>query len=107
MEAYPEAYIAHNLPLLVLSGLPQSDDSSQSSAAATPSGSGLIFNSDLPPLSGHRAHQILESFLKADGASLPWSEHALAPRQGLIGFNVATSGRVSSRLDTCSTSVSE
>lgn len=91
MEAYPEDYVAHNLPLIVLSGLPQAQD-------ILPSHEKIAsLSSDLPSLSGSVADQLLHEFLKADGASLPWSDHALANREGLVGFRIANIGRVGMR----------
>lgn len=98
MEAYPEEYVAHNLPLLVLSGLPQAHHVKASSELSSAAGSGVRLASEIPPLSGSRAEQLLETLLRADGASLPWSDHGLAERGGLIGFKISAIGRVGRHL---------
>lgn len=95
MEAYPEDYVAHNLPFIALAGLPTTD--SATNAATTTSsapGSGLSISDNSPPLSGPHADSILDEFLRADGASLSWSDQALADRAGLIGFKLSCVGRV-------------
>lgn len=95
MEAYPEDYVAHNLPFIALSGLPAADPLPN----ASPDGSGLRISSDLPPLSGPAADSLLDDFLRADGASLGWSDHVLSERSGLIGFRLKSTGRVGMALD--------
>lgn len=99
MEAYPENYVAHNLPLIVLSGLPHGAGAATlpSLPGQTASGSGASLSSDLPPLSGPHADDLLEEFLRADGASLAWSDHALSKRPH-IGFKIASIGRVGTAL---------
>ena len=96
MEAYPEDYVAHNLPFVALAGLPSADSSTHPSTN-TPNphhGSGLSISDKAPPLSGPHADSILDEFLRADGASLSWSDQALSDRAGLIGFKLSSVGRV-------------
>lgn len=96
MEAYPEDYVAHNLPFIALAGLPTADSSANASTT-TPNahqGSGLNVTDNSPPLSGPHADSILDEFLRAHGASLSWSEQALTERAGLIGFKLSSVGRV-------------
>ncbi|KAI5253768.1 hypothetical protein E4T42_02684 [Aureobasidium subglaciale] len=96
MEAYPEDYVSHNLPFIALAGLPTADLSTNPSTASTPTAfqaTGLTISDKSPPLSGPHADSILDEFLRADGASLSWSEQALADRSGLIGFNLSSVGR--------------
>lgn len=104
MEAYPEDYVAHNLPFIALAGLPTSDSSTD--ASPTPpsnlqQGGGLKITDNSPPLSGPHADSILDEFLRTHGASLSWSEQALAERSGLIGFKLSSVGRVGMPLLTC------
>jgi hypothetical protein len=96
MEAYPEDYVAHNLPFIALAGLPTTDSSNNASTTTPNShqGSGLAITDNSPPLSGPHADSILDEFLRAHGASLSWSEHALTERAGLIGFRLSSVGRV-------------
>ncbi|GAB7350844.1 hypothetical protein MBLNU459_g1375t1 [Dothideomycetes sp. NU459] len=94
MEAYPEDYVAHNLPLLALAGLPEpSHANSISAKELSQRGTGVRLTSELPPLSGPAASQLLDEFLKADGASQAWSEISLSNRSGLIGFKLTSTGR--------------
>ena len=94
MEAYPEAYVAHNLPLIILSGLPQAQHVRASTDESHTASNGIRLSSDIPLLAGHHAEQIHEEFLKLDGASLPWSDHVHSKRAGLVGFSIASTGRV-------------
>lgn len=111
MEAYPEDYVAHNLPYIVLSGLAPTDSStrpSSSSSRVPGQGSGLSISDKLPPLSGPVADSLVDELLRASGASLAWSDGALAERSGLIGFKVtSTEGRVGMPPTTHSLSVSQ
>ncbi|KAI5196246.1 hypothetical protein E4T39_07864 [Aureobasidium subglaciale] len=96
MEAYPEDYVSHNLPFIALAGLPTADTSINPSTTNTPNAfqaTGWTVSDKSPLLSGPHADSILDEFLRADGASLSWSEQALADRSGLIGFNLSSVGR--------------
>ncbi|THW09989.1 hypothetical protein D6D24_08323 [Aureobasidium pullulans] len=96
MEAYPEDYVSHNLPFIALAGLPAADQSTNASSPSTTSaaqGNGLRIADNSPPLSGPHADSILDEFLRADGASLSWSDQAITDRSGLIGFNLSSTGR--------------
>ncbi|KAG9946609.1 hypothetical protein KCU85_g6423, partial [Aureobasidium melanogenum] len=96
MEAYPEDYVAHNLPFIALAGLPTSDSSADASTTSSSSplqGGGLKITDNSPPLSGPHADSILDEFLRTHGASLSWSDQALAERSGLIGFKLSSVGR--------------
>ncbi|KAL1306723.1 hypothetical protein AAFC00_005389 [Neodothiora populina] len=98
MESYPEDYVQHNLPLLVLSGLPVDQDLAESSENGNNSNSsgnnnGLRLASNFPIISAPYADQLLDEFLKYDGASQSWSESAQNERAGVIGFKVASIGR--------------
>ena len=94
MEAYPEDYVAHNLPFIVLAGLPTADSSTNAATTTSTHGSGLSISDNSPPLSGPHADSILDEFLRADGASLSWSDQALSDHAGLIGFKLSSVGRV-------------
>ncbi|KEQ71952.1 hypothetical protein M436DRAFT_49036 [Aureobasidium namibiae CBS 147.97] len=93
MEAYPEDYVAHNLPFIALAGLPAADSSTNAATTTSAQGSGLSISDNSPPLSGPHADSILDEFLRADGASLSWSDQALSDRAGLIGFKLSSVGR--------------
>lgn len=94
MEAYPQEYVAHNLPLLVLSGLPRGQNNKASSDSVSVAEKAPCIHSDLPSLSGPRAEQLLEEFMRTDGASLPWTDNVSAESPGLIGFRIDSIGRV-------------
>lgn len=94
MEQYNQEYVAHNLPLIVLSGLPQDQLSLKPQDNLSAADNGIRLSSDLPLLSGTNAEQLLDEFLKTDGASHAWSDNGQTERSGLIGFKIATTGRV-------------
>lgn len=94
MEQYPQDYVAHNLPLLVLAGLPQHQSPVNTPAKLSAFGTGVSLSSDIPTLSGPDVEHLVDEFLKFDGHSYAWSEHSQTQRSGLVGFNIATSGRV-------------
>lgn len=93
MEAYPEQYVAHNLPLIVLSGLGETALDEKSSDSP-PWREGAKITSELPTITGERAEQLLGDFLKADGSDLPWNNRASKVKGGLLGFKFKTVGRV-------------
>ncbi|QSZ30378.1 hypothetical protein DSL72_004901 [Monilinia vaccinii-corymbosi] len=71
MDGYAAAYIAHNLPLLVVSGL--GADPSPTNARLKEGG--LIITSDIAPLESEDAKYILKYFKENDAEKLPWNEY--------------------------------
>lgn len=101
MEAYPPVYVQHNLPFIVLSGLgtpaeldpppPVHDVLSGRAATRT--------SSEIPPVTGERADQLLQDFLTADGTNAPWNARSTTRRGLAHGFRIRTVGRVGRRLE--------
>jgi hypothetical protein len=96
MDEYPLEYIQHNLPFIVLSGLgttvepeaPAPVHNVISGRAAT------TISSEIPPVTGDRATQLLQHFLSADGTNAPWNGRA-ASRKGITpSFRIRAVGRV-------------
>lgn len=73
MDGYAPAYIAHNIPLLVVSGL--GTDPSPTNARLKEGG--VIITSDIAPLESEDAQILLKHFKENDAEGLPWnaSEH--------------------------------
>ena len=95
MEAYPKEYVAHNLPLLALSGLDRAVDSGIDTRGNTkPQGHGARVTSSLPPLSEAKATILREEFLKVNGDSLPWKSSGPSNGGELVGCIIRTVGRV-------------
>lgn len=85
MEGYAPAYVAHNIPLVVVSGLGPGTDE----AIRTRSGSRIA--SEIPPVESDDALALLKLFKDADASDLAWNvrEHS-----GRNKFRVKTVGRV-------------
>lgn len=84
MDGYAPAFVAHNLPLLVVSGLGPS-----SREGRTVDGSKIT--SEIPPVESEDALALLKHFKEGDASNLAWNarEHS-----GRNKFRVKTVGRV-------------
>jgi len=95
MDAYPEEYVAHNLPLIVLSGLGSTDGADTSSRPHNVlEENGAVVSTELPPVPGEQAKQLLQEFLNADAKDAPWNGRPGRNKSGLIGFRMRAVGRV-------------
>lgn len=85
MDGYAPAYVAHNLPYLIVSGL-----GSHPKDAARKDG-GIRITSEIPPVESEDAKALLKHFRDNDGSNLAWNgrEHS-----GRNKFRVKTVGRV-------------
>lgn len=104
MEAYPPAYVQHNLPFIVLSGL-----GSQAELDPPPSVHSLLpgravtrTSSEIPPVTGERADQLLQDFLSADGTNAPWNARNAGRKDIAHGFRIRAVGRVGQAPVMCS-----
>ena len=86
MDAYALAYVAHNIPLLVVSGLGTDNDEKEKWTDG-----GMRITSDIPPLETEDAKVLLRHFRHRDARGLSWNgrEHS-----GRNKFRVKTVGRV-------------
>lgn len=84
MDGYAPAYVAHNIPLLIVSGLKTAAEKEEKSA-------GTRITSDIPPVETEDAATLLRHFRDGDASNLPWNsrEHL-----GRNKFRVKTVGRV-------------
>ncbi|KAJ5587908.1 uncharacterized protein N7459_003673 [Penicillium hispanicum] len=89
MDAYPEDYVNHNLPLVLLSGLEaDSEDGSSSSRAQDL----LRFS----PLSGAVAEELRRVLLEEDGSQMPWRSTTGSngnPSSPNMGYRIKSTGR--------------
>ncbi|PQE25522.1 glutathione transferase omega-1 protein [Rutstroemia sp. NJR-2017a BBW] len=69
MDGYAPAYIAHNIPLLVVSGL--GTDPAPTNARLKEGG--VIITSDIAPLESEDAQTLLKHFSENDAEGLPWN----------------------------------
>lgn len=97
MEAYPEDFVVHNFPLVVLSGL--GDDSNTSLEQKDRPKSllhegGFRVTSDLPLLKGRLPAQLLELFQAADSTTAPWVGRPLRGSNAGPRYRIKRTGRV-------------
>ena len=95
MEDYPESYVTHNHPLIVLSGLGNEPaEKGQETAHRLPRGDGATVHSDLPLATGDRADELLNDLLAASGTQKLKNAHGEPVKSSLIGFQLEAVGRV-------------
>lgn len=98
MDAYPEDYVVHNLPFLLLSGLEaDTQDDNESSASDYPllQEKGPTIYSDFPPLSGPTADELRSNLLEEDVSRVPWDAgQPTGARSSGIGYRIKSVGRV-------------
>jgi hypothetical protein len=99
MEDYPPAYVQHNLPFIVLSGLGTTSELGPPPPVLNvlPGRAATTLSSDSPPVTSNYAAPLLQDFLSADGTGAPWNGRA-SGRKGLThGFRIRAVGRVGRR----------
>lgn len=96
MEAYPLDYVSHNLPFIVLSGLTISQEVDPPPPAhdVLPGRAVTNISTDIPPVEGQRAGELLQEFLNADGTGAPWNGRGFSRRGLTHGFRIRAVGRV-------------
>lgn len=96
MDAYPPAYVLHNLPFIVLSGLGTAPDLEprQPFQKLLPGRATSTVNAETPQLTSTRAHQLLQEFLRHDNTHTPWEAHGLDRKDALAKFRMRAVGRV-------------
>ncbi|KAJ5740879.1 hypothetical protein N7493_000751 [Penicillium malachiteum] len=95
MDAYPEAYINHNLPLVLLSGLEADAEEEKGTSLNYPLlETGPKIFSDFPSLSGTVAEQLRSVLLEQDGTQNPWRSTINASGTAhQIGYKIKSIGR--------------
>jgi len=86
MDGYAPAYVAHNVPLLVVSGL----DSAPQDKPKAPEGA-IRIASEIPPVESEDAQVLLRHFKDSDAGELAWNAREYSGRNK---FRVKTVGRV-------------
>jgi hypothetical protein len=101
MDAYPEDYVVHNLPFILLSGLEADPpDEAGSSVPEYPLllEKGPRIYSDFPPLSGPTAEALRRKLLEEDASEVPWdNREPTSTGYSGIGYKIKSVGRVCSR----------
>ena len=97
MQAYPKAYVEHNLPLVFLSGLGERHDAGQDGikVAKQESATRVLTTSD--ECRGDRASQLLDQLLQQDGSERPWNAQALPGPSSTLKWRMKPIGRVGTR----------
>ncbi|KAK5116000.1 hypothetical protein LTR62_000456 [Meristemomyces frigidus] len=93
MEAYPAEYSAHELPLVILSGLGTRPDIVPTGGQSRRQESGARISTSSKECSGDRARLLLEQLLKQDGSSEAWSSPPSSGPQTLLPYRIRTIGR--------------
>ncbi|KAI9655315.1 MAG: hypothetical protein M1821_005462 [Bathelium mastoideum] len=94
MDDYPETYVAHNYPLVVLSGLGSGpSELGQENAHRLPHGDGATFQSDLPQVAGERADELLSNLFAVSDSKKPRAGKSEQNGAGLGGFQLEAIGR--------------
>jgi hypothetical protein len=96
MEAFPSNFVVHNLPFIVLSGLATSQELNPLPPVqdVLPGRAVTTISSELPPVTGSRATELLQEFLSADGTNAPWNGRGFSRRGLTHGFRIRSVGRV-------------
>jgi hypothetical protein len=90
MDGYAPAYVAHNVPLLVVSGL-----GSWPHEASTLENGAIRVASEIPPVESEDAQVLLRHFKDNDAGNLAWNAREYSGRNK---FRVKIVGRVVSGL---------
>ncbi|KIW91250.1 uncharacterized protein Z519_08146 [Cladophialophora bantiana CBS 173.52] len=96
MDRYPQDYVLHNLPLLLLSGLNTRSPSEPDRLVKTHDflhEGGFRIKVDAPIVSGPLAEQLLRSFCEQDASGIPWHSQYSTVRNGKV-FKIVEVGRV-------------
>ncbi|KAJ6140785.1 hypothetical protein N7497_011678 [Penicillium chrysogenum] len=98
MDAYPEDYVNHNLPLVLLSGLEADTENEPGTPSDYPllSEKGTHIFSDFPPLSGAVAEELRSLLLEEDSSQSPWKSRVTISGNTTIaniGYRIKSSGR--------------
>lgn len=96
MEAFPEDYVAHNLPLIVLSGIGHDEraaDSTERSRNLLQEG-GFRIRTDLPSLTDLVAENLLQTFLRFDSTGDGFNGKRVFARDSPGAFRIKRVGRV-------------
>ncbi|KAF2722627.1 hypothetical protein K431DRAFT_338000 [Polychaeton citri CBS 116435] len=93
MEAYPNEYVEHNVPLILLSGLGQDDDGASNPTPSQRQESGTRIVNNSPDCRNERAPQLLQGFLSRDGRDNAWNSTGFPGPTGPMRFKMQQIGR--------------
>ncbi|KAK3056283.1 hypothetical protein LTR09_002790 [Extremus antarcticus] len=92
MEAFPREYAEHELPLVLVSGLGESEG--KVPAAVHPHlENGTRFQAHSPECIGGRPQSLLQQLMQLDGSTFPWNASSLPGPTGTLRYRVRAIGR--------------
>lgn len=95
MEAYPSAFVAHNVPLVILSGLGSQPPLGHEQVPYPLLGEkGIKITSESPPVTGPSAEKLLSIFLELDARDAAWNGRPGRGKMGTMGFKMKAIGKV-------------
>lgn len=94
MDELPDDYTAHNLPLVLLSGLGQDGSPDGVSSQDMRQQSGTSINMQSAGCEGDRARELRQQLLLQDGSDQAWNAKSLAGPTGSMKYAMRPIGRV-------------
>jgi trafficking protein particle complex subunit 11 len=97
MEAFPEDYVEHNLPLIFLSGIGHDEQAALETTGRSGNllkEGGFKIRTDLPPLTDSAAENVLQAFLNFDSANDAINSAGASTRENPGAFKIKRVGRV-------------
>ena len=93
-EGYPDDYVTHNVPLVVLSGLPTNTDETLDLPPSYRDGA-LKIHGELPPVTGQSAEDLVRAFQAYERKPDQWDAKPVVEGSNVMGFRFRVTGRVS------------
>ena len=94
MEAYPQAYVQHNLPLCLLSGLGERDGHGPDRDVPLRQENGVRIAVESPDCTSETARKLCDAFLRQDGSDHAWNAGALPGPSGRLKYRMKAIGMV-------------
>ncbi len=97
MEAFPEDYIAHNLPLILLSGIGHDNQAAPGSTERSRNllqEGGFRIRTDLPSLTDSASEHLLQTFLSFDSTNHTHKSKDVPAKDKSGAFKIKRVGRV-------------
>lgn len=96
MDRFPDDYVVHNLPLLLLSGLGTGNHSESDLSGKSHTflhEGGFRIQVDAPVVQGALANLLLQRFREQDASDIPWHAPSQSSKNGRV-FKILSVGRV-------------
>ncbi|KAK4993890.1 hypothetical protein LTR66_005305 [Elasticomyces elasticus] len=93
MESYPTEYTTHNLPLILLFGLANSNSELDSEKGSSQHENGSRITRTLPLIQNQRTDALLQEFRHADASDHRWHQEFGNHVTGFTGYKIRSAGR--------------